>query len=126
MNFMDMKSELTPLKKCQMTLSNLRVELKKVEDALGILDTEFSRLAAQARVANLPARPRTGKPFESDSFRSPFGLFPAEPKSEPKGVRSGKYQQMLSGPPTEGKAAADPKKKIRLPKVVKDFFSRPG
>ena len=106
-DYTKLQSNLSTLKQCQVDLANLAAEAKRIGVVLAGIEPEIESAMAQARMANMPVPQRTGAPFESDSFSSPFGLFPERPAGseteyeagrEPKPQGKGKpIQDLLSG-----------------------------
>lgn len=107
-DYTKLQSNLSTLKRCRVALSDLAVEAKRIEGVLAGIEPEIESAMAQARMLAMPAPKRTGAPFESDEYRSPFGLFPQKPASgpeyeyeagrEPKPQGKGKpIQDLLSG-----------------------------
>ena len=79
--FLTLKTEMTALKQARIDLSSLGLELRRIDGLLEKAEAELSQARMQANL-NRPAPARTGAPFESDGFRSPFELFPEKRADE--------------------------------------------
>ena len=81
--FLNLKNELSTVGVARLALAELGHEIRRIDGLLEKAEAELRQARMQANL-NRPAPARTGAPFESDGFRSPFELFPEKRAGEPE------------------------------------------
>ena len=81
--FLNLKNELSTIKTARLALSNLSIEIRRIDGLLEKAEAELGQARMQANL-NRPGPVRTGQPFESDQFTSPFGMFPVRQPGDPE------------------------------------------
>lgn len=113
-----LENQLGVIKECQLALSDLRIHIRKIEDALGVVEPEIAMAIAYFKHSALhaPAPPRSSsRAGDAERTRHWADILPDKPKSTiPE--RKPEYAHSNLG---EGK-------KKTLPDHIREFFARPG